>query len=247
MSVRSSQSVLVLLVTLILGGIRDSRAQDLSQIFTMENPGHFTLRLFSGGYGAEKYGTTREGLEVNQTVTPVVSVVGRVSAYQIYKGTGFDSPLTPGARSATRNFGRFEGGISLTPFQGTTFTMLGGEDVGDSDAPILDSDLSSWIGLQSSHPINIAYSASHFSQNGVTNGLIDFRAVAFSGARLMLFAGVGGAVWGGGSVGQAKGQGGLDVGVFLRSWHLSIDTQAGYGSSRIYGMVSASRSFGWDE
>jgi hypothetical protein len=247
MSVRSSHSVLALLMTLILGGIGDAKAQDLSQIFTLENPGHFTLRLILVGYGAEKYGTTHEGLEINQTVTPVISVVGRVSAYQIYKGTGFDSPLTPGARSATRNFGRFEGGISLTPFQGTTFTVLGGEDAGDSDAPVLESDFSSWVRLQSRHPINIAYSTSHFYENGVTNGLIDVRTVAFSGDRLMLLAGVGGAVWGGGSVGQAKGQGGFDVGVFLRSWHLSIDTQVGYGSSRTYGMVSASRSFGWDE
>ena len=111
----------------------------------------------------------------------------------------------------------------------------------------MESDFSSWISLQSPHPINIAYSTSHFYENGVTNGLIDLRTVAFSGDRLMLLAGAGGAVWGGGSVGQAKGQGGLDVGMFLRSWHLSIDTQTGYGSSRIYGMVSASRSFGWDE
>jgi len=63
----------------------------------------------------------------------------------------------------------------------------------------------------------------------------------------LLLLGVGGAIWGGGSVGQAKGQGGPDVGFFVREWRVSVDLQAGYGSSRTYGMVSFSRSFGWDE
>jgi hypothetical protein len=239
--------VLVILAGLTLAGIADVQAQDMSQFFSLEKPGHFTLRLFAVGYGAEKYGTTHEGFEVNQTVTQAISVVGRISTYQIYQGAGFDSPLKPAARSAPRNFGRFEGGLSLTPFQGMTFNMLGGADAGDSAAPVLESDFSSWVRLQSHHPVNISYSSSHFYENGVTNGLIDLRTVAASTARLMLFGGVGGAVWGGGSVGQAKGQGGLDFGLFVRAWHLSIDTQTGYGSSHMYGMVSASRSFGWDE
>jgi hypothetical protein len=71
--------------------------------------------------------------------------------------------------------------------------------------------------------------------------------VAFSSGRLMLLAGVGGAIWGGGSVGQAKGQGGPDAGLFVRAWRLSVDLQAGYGSSRTYGLVSLSRTFSWDE
>ena len=168
-------------------------------------------------------------------------------AYQIYQGTGFDSPLTPSQHSATRDFGRFEGGLSLTPFQGTTFAFLGGEDVGDSDAPMFENDFSSWIRLQSRHPVNVAYSTSHYFENGVTNGLIDLRTVAFSTGGLMLLIGAGGAISGGGTVGQAKGQGGPDVGLFFRAWHLSVDLQAGYGSSRTYGMLSVSRSVGWDE
>jgi hypothetical protein len=47
---------------------------------------------------------------------------------------------------------------------------------------------------------------------------------------------------GGRSVGQAKGQGGPDVGFFVREWRVSVDLQAGYGSSRTYGMVSFSRA-----
>jgi hypothetical protein len=133
--------------------------------------------------------------------------------------------------SATRNFGRFEGGVSIVPFPGTTFVMLGGEDLGDSDAPMFENDFSSWLWMHSRNPINFAYSTSHYYENGVTNGLIDVRAVALSTGYMVLLLGAGGAIWGGGSVGQAKGQGGPDLGVFLREWRASIDVQAGYGSS----------------
>jgi hypothetical protein len=237
----------ILISSLMLVGIGAVEAQDVPGFFDLEIPGHLTLRLFGAGYGAEKYGTTHEGFELNQTITHEVSFIGRAIAYQIYQGTGFDSPLTPSQHSATRNFGRFEGGLSLTPFQGTTFAFLGGEDVGDSEAPMFENDFSSWIRLQSRHPVNVAYSTSHYFENGVTNGLIDLRTVVFSTGGWMLLMGAGGAIWGGGTVGQAKGQGGPDVGLFFRAWHLSVDLQAGYGSSRTYGMLSASRSVGWDE
>jgi len=232
---------------LTLAWVRTANAQDLSPWLKLERPGHFSLRTFTSGYGAEQYAATHGGFELTQSVTHDISAIARLSAYQIYKGTGFDSPLTPSPHSSTRNFGRFEGGLSLTPIQGTTFVLLGGEDVGDSDAPVFENDFSSWLWLQSRHPLNIAYSSSHYFQNGVTNGLIDLRTVALSTGRWMLLLGAGGAIWGGGSVGQAKGQGGPDVGIFIRQWHASVDLQAGYGSSRTYGTVSVTRSFGWDE
>ncbi|HJU27982.1 MAG TPA: hypothetical protein VJ718_02365, partial [Candidatus Binataceae bacterium] len=187
------------------------------------------------------------GFECDQTVTSVIDLIGRVSAYQIYKGTGFDSPLVPAASSAVHNFGRFEGGVSLRPFQGVTFAIMGGRDAGDSDAPVIEGDFSAWMWLHSRHPVNFSYSANHFYQNGVSNGLIDLRAVALSTGHAIMLLGAGGAIWGGGTVGQAKGQGGADLGVFLRSWRISIDLQSGYGSSGVYGQLSFSRSFGWDE
>ena len=231
----------------MLFGFRTAQAQDLSPWLQLEKPGHFSLRIFASGYGAEKYGTTHEGFELTQSITRDISAIARLSAYQIYKGTGFDSPLTPSSHSSTRNFGRFEGGFSLTPFQGTSFALLGGEDVGDSDAPVFENNFSSWLWLQSRHPLNLAYSSSHYFENGVTNGLIDLRTVALSTGRWMLLLGAGGAIWGGGSVGQAKGQGGPDVGIFIRQWHAGVDLQAGYGSSRTYGTISVTRTFGWDE
>ena len=221
--------------------------ETLPQSLQLEDPGRLTVKLFSVGFGSEKYGTTNAGLEIGQTITPVLSIIGRAIAYQVYQGTGFDSPLEPASRSAPRNFGAFEGGVSLFPIRGTTFSLLGGENVGDSDAPVFENDFSCWLALRRRHPINFAYSTNHYFQNGVTNGLLDARMVARSTGRLLLLLGVGGAVWGGGSVGQAKGQGGADIGIFLREWRVSVDLQAGYGSSRTYGLVSLSRSFSWEE
>lgn len=234
-------------VSLILGFCAAANASWYSQLVELQSPGRFSLQLLGVGYGSEKYGTTHEGLEIDQTVTRAVSILGRAFAYQVYQGTGFDSPLTPAPRSSPRNFGLLQGGASVSPFQGTTFTLLGGEDVGDADAPVFENDFSTWWWLQSHHPMNFSYSTNHYFQNGVTNGLLDWRMVVMSTGRLLLLLGVGGAIWGGGSVGQAKGQGGLDLGSFVREWRVSMDLQAGYGSSRTYGMVSFARSFSWDE
>jgi hypothetical protein len=240
-------AILLVVLLVVLQSVGAAQAQGSFQFLHLEDPGRLSLRLFAVGYGAEKYGTSHAGFELDQTITRAISIIGRVAAYQVYQGTGFDSPLTPAPRSAPRNFGLFEGGASFSPFQGTFFTLLGGENAGDADAPVFQNECSSWVWLQSRHPLNLAYSTSHYFENGVTNGLLDARIVALSTARVLLLAGVGGAIWGGGSVGQAKGQGGPDVGVFVREWGASFDLQAGYGSSRTYGMVSFSRTFHWDE
>jgi hypothetical protein len=232
---------------LVIASANRAAAQDLSQLFELSNPARFSLELFASGYGAEKYGTSHEGFELGQTITQAFGLVGRISAYQVYQGTGFDDPLLPSVHSATRNFGRFEGGVNVVPFPGATFVMMGGEDLGDSHAPMFENDFSSWLWMHTRHPFNFAYSTSHYYENGVTNGLIDVRAVTLSTSYMILLLGAGGAIWGGGSVGQAKGQGGLDAGVFLRGWRSKIDVQAGYGSSHTYGTVSLSRSFSWDE
>jgi hypothetical protein len=218
-----------------------------SGFFDLTNPKRLSLALFVSGYGSDKYGTTHEGFELEQSVTNQVGLVARASAYHIYQGTGFDSPLLPASRSSTRNFGRFQGGIDISPLPGVSLVLLGGEDVGDSHAPMVEGDFSSWILPHSFHPINFSFSGSHFYENEVTSGRIDVRAIMLSTAEVMLLGGVGGAIWGGGSVGNAKGQGGPDIGIFVRRWHTSIDLQVGYGSSHAYGLVNFSRQFHWDE
>jgi hypothetical protein len=217
-----------------------------ADLFQLERPGTVNLTLFLSGYGSDKYGTTHGGVEVEQSITRYVSLLGRISSYQVYEGTGFDNPLLP-AGSGTRNLGRFEGGVDLLPMQGLSLVILGGRDVGDSNAPVLEGDFSAWLMLHSRHPLNASFSASHFYENEVTSSRIDLRSVLLSTGRLMLLAGAGGAIWGGGSVGAIKGQGGPDLGIFLRKWRTSIDLQVGYGSSNGYGLVSFSRQLHWEE
>lgn len=129
----------------------------------------------------------------NQSITRAISLIGRVAAYRVYQGTGFDSPLTPAPRGLRAISVLFEGGASFSPFQSTFFTLLSGENAGDADAPVFENECSSWIWLQSVHPVNLAYSTSDYFENGVTSGLVDARIVTLSTARVLLLAGVGGA------------------------------------------------------
>jgi len=218
-----------------------------TDFFDLANPQQLSLTLFASGFGSEKYGTTHGGLQLEQTLTRYLAVAASISAYQLYQGTGFDSPLAPASRSATRNFGRFEGGVNFTPIEGTSLAVLGGHDVGDSDAPVIDSQFSSWLIPHSLHPLNISFTLAHYYNNGVTSGTVDLRTVLLSTGSFILLGGAGSAIWGGGSARNAKAQAGPDLGIFVRDLHLRINLQGGYGSSRTYGLVSFSRTFTWDE
>jgi len=235
----------ILLALSVIGFPRSLRAD--SALLPPITFDQLSLAVFISGYGSEKYGTTHEGFELQQTVTSQLSLVARATAYHIYQGTGFDNPLLPAPRSSTRNFGRFQGGIDLALLPGVSLEVLGGEDVGDSHAPVIEGDFFSWLRPHSLHPINFSFSSTHFYENEVTSSRIDLRAIVLSTAELMLLAGVGGAIWGGGSVGDAKGQGGPDLGIFVRRWHTNIDLQFGYGSSRTYGLLNFTTQFHWDE
>jgi hypothetical protein len=216
--------------------------------FELITPPHLGVTLFAIGYGNEKYGSTQEGFQLEQSFNGLLGLVGRAAAYQILKGTiGYDSPLSPSSRSATRDFGLFQGGVDITPFQGTSLVLLGGEDVGDADAPVVEGDFSNWFGIHTAHPSSISFTGSHYYQNGVTSGTYDVRIMAMSTANFILLLGGGGAIWGGGSLSSVLAHGGPEIGIFLRRHHLSIEVQAGYGSAHTYGVVSVSRQFNFEE
>ena len=240
--------VAILFPALLVG--TSTFAQNLSGAFEFKRPAELGVTLFASGYAFEKGASTYEGFELEQTLTPYLSIVGAVSGYQFWKGTGgYDSPLTPAAKGAPRNFGRFQGGVDVIPFQGTSLIVLGGEDAGDSHAPVIQGIFSTWVGIHSSHPLNVAFDAWHYYQNGVSSGTYDIRTIALSTADFLLLAGIGGAIWGGGggTLSSAKTHGGLDLGVFIRNWHLELDVQGGYGTSHTYGIVMATRHFSWEE
>jgi hypothetical protein len=235
-------------IAIALAGMSvDANAFPYSDFFQAANPERFGLTIFTAGFGSEnKYGASHEGLEFEQSLTPYIGAVGRLATYQIWQGSGFDNPIATSA-SGPRNFGVFEGGLSFAPIQGTSLAVLGGQDEGDSHAPRIEGDFSSWIFFHSLHPIDFSFTGSHYYQNGLTSGTIDLRTVVRSSGDLIWMAGVGGAVWDEGQEEHFKEQEGVDLGLFLRQWRTAIDVQIGYGSLHCYGEVGISRHFGWDE
>ena len=120
-------------------------APPYSDFFTAANPPHLSVTTFTASIAAaSKYTATHEGFELEQTLTPYVGLVSRISAYQGYQGDGWDWPGI-GHGSRPRNFGVLLGGLDLLPFQGTALKILGGSDVGDSDRARIEGDFSSWL------------------------------------------------------------------------------------------------------
>jgi hypothetical protein len=232
---------------LLDSGSAQAQIRPVGDYYQLETPGHFGATLLASGFGSDQYGATHESVELGQTITRTIGVVGRIIAYQVYNGDGYDTPIDPVRSGQQFNFGRGEGGIDLRPIEGTTLRIFGGHDFGDSNAPVVDGDFSSWMGLHSTHPVNVSLTGSHYYNNGKTGGSVDFRAVALSSAELLFVAGAGGQIWGGGQTAGVKGEGGLDLGALIRRWHLEVDLQGGYGVLHIYGIVGVSRHFDFTE
>jgi hypothetical protein len=99
----------------------------------------------------------------------------------------------------------------------------------------------------SRHPLNFSFSANHDYQNHITSAEIDLRMVAFSTENYLLTAGGGGAIYQGGQVSSAAGQGGPDLGIYFRRWGFGADVQAGYGNANGYGQLSFIKQFDFPE
>jgi hypothetical protein len=223
-------------------------AQTASSFFQLATPGQFALTLFGGGYVSDQYGTTQEGFQFEQSVTASVGLVGRAMGYQLYVGNPFDNPLAPGSGHRSRlNFGRFQGGLDIKPLDGTNLFILGGGDAGDSHAGVVESDLSSWVLMRSSHPVNLAMSGVWGSENQVWITETDFRTILYSSEQYLLLVGAGGAIYAGGFVHGVEGQGGPNLGIYFPGWRIGLDAQAGYGSARQYGELSIFKQFAWTE
>ncbi len=172
----------------------------------------------------------------------------RLSSYQLYHGSGFDNPILPApGRTTPFFFGRAAGGIDLAPWLGTHLLVLGGRDFGDSESSSIAAELSAWSSTVGRHPINLSLGFNHYFENNVTNGLIDLRMVCMSTGAMMLLAGAGSVIWGGGSARGPKVQLGPDLGVFIRRLQTRFELQTGYGSDHVYGILNMSRRFDWEE
>jgi hypothetical protein len=200
---------------------------------------------FGGGFGSEKYGTIQEGLQLDQRITRYIGAVGRATGYQLWIGDNFDNPLAPGTGHRPRlNFGRLQGGVEFDLYPGTTLFVLGGGDVGDSTGAVIEGDGSSWLLTHSRHPVNFSFSASHDYENHVTASEIDLRAVVSSTETYLITAGGGGAIYQGGVISSAQGQGGPDLGIYFRRYALGLALQGGYGNAGGFGQLSIIKQ--WD-
>ena len=242
------KAIIAIMFAILSTRASTARALPYSDFFTPANPQHLSLTLFASAIGNEsRYAATHEGFQLEQTLNPYVGVVGRVSGYQIYQGAGWDNPLDVHPGTRPRNFGVFMGGIDLLPFQGTSLTVLGGRDVGDSSGARIEGDFSSWIWFHSRHPINVSFTGDHFYNNGQSSGMVDVRVVMSSSRQMTWLLGAGGQLWGGGSEPHIMKEFGPDLGLFFRQWQTSLDLQAGYGNNHGYGTIAVSHHFGWDE
>ncbi len=216
--------------------------------FTIQQPGQLSAVLFGGGYISDKYGTTQQGVQVEQSITPYIGMFARATGYQLWIGHGFDDPLAPGSGFSRRlNFGRFQGGLDFTLYPGTHLFISGGGDAGDSHAGVVEGDFSSWLFLHSMHPVNFSFSSMWDSQNGVVSTEIDLQNIVLSTEKYMILLGGGGAMYQGGFLTASQGQGGPDLGFFYRPWQMGFSAQAGYGTAHQYGQLSMYKQFSFSE
>ena len=210
----------------------------LERLTNLASP-HLDATLFGGGLASQDYYLTDEGIQLEQSVTEGIGIVGRATGYQLWIEKNASSPLDPSNHTVNRlNFGRFQAGVDISPISGLNIVMLGGHDVGDSDAWTIESDISAWFMLGSPHPINIFIAPVHDFQNDVTSSEIDFRVVAMQTPDWILLLGAGGQVFGGGFVNGLEGEGGLIVGVYNRLYQMGADLQFGGGTPGAYGALN---------
>jgi hypothetical protein len=245
---RRAIAAFILGAALVIGfpGIGKAQIEDLYPgFFELARPQVLDVIAFGGGFGSSQYGTLQEGFQLQQSITSYVGIVGRVTGYQLFVGDQYNNPLSPGTftHHGQQNFGRLQGGVELALYPGTTLYLLGGGDVGDSGAATIEGDWSSWLFTHTHHPVNFSFSANHNYENHVTSSEIDLRMVMFSTANYLATAGGGGAIYQGGLITSAGGQGGPDLGIYFRRWAFGVDVQGGYGTAGGFGQISFIKQF----
>jgi len=245
----------LLLVAILLCGVASSRADEVSVVpppkpgaFSLLNPEHLDVSLYGGGYASADYAMTEQGIQASQSVTRDIGIIARITGYQLYIHDSFGNPLNPGTGHESRlNFGRLQAGLDFHLSETTYVAILGGGDVGDSNAATVEGDFTSWFLSQSMHPLNLATSTIYNTQNKVLSSEVDSRAIAYSTPSWTLLIGGGGAIYAAGFVHGVLGQGGPIVGVYWPRWNLGFEIQSGYGSAKEYGEISLYKQLRWTE
>jgi hypothetical protein len=216
--------------------------------FTLLSPGTLTLTIFGGGDISADYGSSDQGIQIQQSITRHINFVARVTGYQLYINDHFDNPLNPGTGHHSRlNFGRLQAGLDFHLSDSTYISILGGRDVADSSSESVEGDFSTWLLRSWRHPVNLATSSIFTTENQVVSNEVDLRAILYSSDSYTVLAGGGGAIYAGGFVHGVAGQGGPIVGVFFPKWRAGFDLQTGYGSAKEYGELAIYKQFKWTE
>jgi hypothetical protein len=245
----------LVVVAILLPLIPMSQAADVSLVppprpgpFTLLSPEHVDLSVYGGGYASADYAMTEQGLQISQSITNSIGIVGRATGYQLYIHDDFTNPLNPGTSHQSRlNFGRLQAGLDFHLSETTYVAILGGGDVGDSNAATVEGDFATWLLPQSAHPLNFAASSIYNTENKVLSSEVDARAVAYATPSYTVLIGGGGAIYAAGFVHGVLGQGGPTVGVYWPRWNLGFEVQSGYGSAKEYGEITLYKQFGWTE
>ena len=246
---------LVVAGAILLRSVPGSQAADAPLVpppkpgaFTLLSPEHIDLSVYGGGYVSADYAMTEQGLQISQSITSNIGIVGRATGYQLYIHDSFGNPLNPGTGHQSRlNFGRLQAGLDFHLSETTYAAILGGGDVGDSNAATVEGDFATWFSAKSRHPLNFAVSSIYNTQNKVLSSEIDSRAVAYATASCTVLVGGGGAIYAAGFVHGVLGQGGPIVGVYWPNWNLGFEVQSGYGSAKEYGEITLYKQFRWTE
>jgi hypothetical protein len=216
--------------------------------FTLLRPGNLSIIVLGDGFISADYGVTDQGIQVEQSITRMVSLLGRATGYQLYINDNLGNPLNPGTVHHPRyDFGRLQGGLAFNLGETTYLAVLGGKDVADSHSASFEGDFATWLLPTTQHPVNLAVSTLYTTENRIVSNEVDVRAIAYRTDSYTVTAGGGGAIYAAGFVHGVAGQGGPDFGIYLPKWLAGFEIQAGYGSPQEYGEITIYKQFRFTE
>jgi hypothetical protein len=218
--------------------------QQIIERMTAPTKSSFNLTIFGGGYMSQDVGLTSTAIQAEQSLTEGLGLMVRITGVQLYLFQRATSPLAPSNQAVGRlNYGRFQVGFDLKPTSSTSIMLLGGRDVGDSDAWSFETDISQWLLMGYSHPVNVFLVPSYDTQNLITSSEIDLTVMLKQNQSWAWMAGLGDTLSVGGFIHGVDGSTGPVMRLFYLPMQLGGSLYAGYGSTGYYGMIILSKGF----
>ena len=222
--------------------------QQIIDRMTAPTKPNLNLTIFGGGFMSQDVGLTSTAIQAEQSLTQGLGLMVRVTGVQLYLFQRATSPLAPSNQAVGRlNYGRFQVGFDLKPTNSTSIMLLGGRDVGDSDAWSFETDISQWLLMGYSHPINLFLVPSYDTQNLITSSEIDITVMLKQNQSWAWMGGLGNSLSVGGFIHGVDGTTGPVMRLFYLPMQLGASLYAGYGSTGYDGMLILSKGFTLDD